>query len=203
MAVFAAIFLAILFIYTLVTLNFCLETKKAMVAFRIHLAAVLLGIVATLVILTVFYVKKSQLDSELSVLAGETFAFFAVPFFICAFISLIFSLVFYLSNKRTGAAVIFSYCAAELILLFAIMLSASAKYTEIDISLFARFLAISVSFICLIPPAVFLKRLSKQLENAEFVSARKAAFKAKKEPRNERKLIRETKKRIKNGGNKH
>lgn len=201
MNIVIALILPILYIFTLISYFFGMDSLKLRRMSFFHLIPAALGVVGAIATLITFYVRSSSLDSELKPLAREAFLFFAVPFLVCVAISLLSTFILYAAKKRPAAAISFSYCTAEIILLYAIMLSASTKYTEINVALFVDLLALSSAFICLITPALYTKRLSASLADEEFVKARKAAFRKKQEPKNERKRIRETKKRIKSGNN--
>ena len=187
------------FIYTLYIQIFSTDSSQAKKISRIFFITSAIGLLSSIASFLIYYEAVHDLgNKELISAISDAFMFFAYPVCILAFFVIILTVIVHFTGKKISA-VIPSVChlASLLVLIFSLIYSSWSQYEEFSLNLYIEIIGCSISLAVLLSAAFSMSRLAKNLSDKDYVYSRLHRHDSKHKKAEERRRIKETKKRIK------
>lgn len=179
-----------------------MSASKAKLLSEIFSKTSIAALAAGIISLIAYYASKSSADNELAGAVADAFAVFAFPVLILAVFVVLLTLAVYFTGKKMASTIpAVCHLASLLILLYTLIDASWSHYEEFPLHIYINFLGCSTSLVVLFSSSLTLSRLAKNLSDKDYIYWRKHRYDAKHKKAEERKRIKETKKRIKNKTN--
>ena len=188
------------FIYTLYIQLLSTNSLHAATMANIFIKATGIGAIGCAISFIIYYGKIRALDNvELATAIGDAFSVFIYPACIFTAFVIVLTISVYFTGRKT-AVIVPSVChlASLFVLLYTLICSTWSHYEEFPLNTYIEVLGCCLSYLMMPAASLCMARHAKNLDDKDYVAARKKRYEQKRLKSKEKKRIRETKNRIKN-----